>query len=103
MSMIKLDKTNFEDVVKNKEGMVLVEFYADWCGDCKKIAPVLKEIEKEFIVPTFGVVNIDESFELAEKYHIMSIPTLIVFKDGKEYGRLVGVKSKLDILTMLIL
>ncbi len=102
MNVLKLDKTNFEDVIKNGEGIVLVEFYADWCGDCKKIAPVLESVKKEFIVQTFGEVNIDESLELAEKYHVMSIPTLVAFKNGKEYGRLVGVKSKLDILTMLI-
>ena len=101
--MLKLNKTNFEDVIKNKEGIVLVEFYADWCGACKKIIPVLEDIEKEFIVQTLGIVNIDESLELAEKYDVMSIPTLIAFKDGKEYGRLVGVRTKLDILTMLIL
>ena len=103
MGKMKLDKINFEDVIKNRDGIVLVEFYADWCGACKKIVPVLEDIEKEFIVQTLGMVNIDESLDLAEKYNVMSIPTLIAFKDGKEYGRLIGVRSKLDILTMLIL
>ena len=100
MSVIKITNANFEEVVK-KEGTVLVDFYADWCGPCKMLAPVVHAIAEEqdgnF---TVGKINIDESMELAQKYGVQSIPTLICFKNGEPVQQKIGVQSKETILDM---
>lgn len=95
----KLNFENFDNEIQN--GTVLVDFYADWCGPCKMIAPAIEEIANERTDITVGKVNIDESGAIAVKYGIASIPTLIVFKDGKEYARLIGYRPKEDILSAL--
>lgn len=99
--MLKLNDYNFEDEVINKSGTVLVDFYADWCGPCKMIAPIVEEIASENPNITVGKINVDESGGVSMAYEIMSIPTLIIFKDGKEHKRIVGYRPKSDILNAL--
>ncbi len=97
MSVLKLTDENFENEVLNSDKPCLVDFYADWCGPCRMIAPILEEIENVNIFK----VNVDDNEELAMKYGIMSIPCLISFKDGKEYKRSVGLKDKETILELI--
>ena len=95
----KLDVNNFESEIS--VGTVLVDFYADWCGPCKMIAPHVEEIANERVDITVGKVNVDTDAQIAIKLGISSIPTLIVFKEGTETARAVGYRAKDDILTML--
>lgn len=94
MSVQKLNQTNFNTAVAN--GMALVDFYADWCGPCHMVSPIVDEIAEERSDITVGKVNIDDENTLAMKYGVMSIPTLIIFKDGKERSRIVGARPKAD-------
>jgi thioredoxin 1 len=80
---------------------VLIDFYADWCGPCRMLAPTLEEIADEREDILVGKINVDEAPAIAEQYGVMSIPTLIVFKDGREVTRLVGARPKADILKAL--
>lgn len=91
---MKIVKTNeFDDVVK--EGVVLVDFYADWCGPCKMIAPILSDLATDLDGQADIVkVNVDEEGSLAQRFDVMSIPTLILFKDGKPVGRKTGFLPK---------
>ena len=100
MSVKKINETNFEKEILNG-GTALVDFYADWCGPCKMIAPIVEEIAAENPDITVGKVNVDESSDLAAKFGVMSIPTLIVFKNGQEYSKVVGFNSKGAILDLL--
>lgn len=92
-----LNNKNFKTVVR--KGTVLVDFWAPWCGPCKMIAPTLNEIAEENNSFTIAKVNVDQQQQLAQKYNIRNIPTMIVFKDGKVYKRITGVKSKKAILS----
>ena len=98
---IKLNSQNFQSEVLNKD-IALVDFYADWCGPCKMIAPIVEEIAEENPQIPVGKVNVDDSGELAMAYNVISIPTLIVFKNGKESARIVGYRSKESILEQLL-
>ncbi|MCM1227055.1 MAG: thioredoxin [Clostridium sp.] len=102
MSEIKLTGTNFEKEVLNSDIPVLVDFYADWCGPCKMLSPILSEIadENDGIIKV-GKVNTDNEQELAVKFGITSIPALFVFKEGKVVNTSVGYTSKKNILNML--
>ncbi|MBO5414642.1 MAG: thioredoxin [Bacilli bacterium] len=91
---------NFKEEVLDYKGTVLVDFYADWCGPCKMLSPVLEEISNETDIKICKV-NVDENQALAMEYKVMSIPTLIVFKDGKKELVSVGLKSKEEILEMI--
>ena len=97
MSKIINAKEFNEEVLTSKE-KVLVDFYADWCGPCRMLGPILDEISKDH---TVYKVNVDNESELAQNYGIMSIPCMIIFKDGKEVNRMVGLRSKSDILELL--
>ena len=97
----KLNTQNFDNEVLNNNVVALVDFYADWCGPCKMVAPIVNEIANERSDITVGKVNVDENNSLAVKYGVVSIPTLIVFKDGKEQTRIVGYRPKEDILAIL--
>ena len=97
----KFNEQNFENEVLNNGGTVLVDFYADWCGPCKMVAPIVEEIANERHDITVGKINVDESGRLAAKYNVMSIPTLIVFKGGIEKERIIGYKPKENILSIL--
>ena len=91
---------NFKEEVLDYKGTVLVDFYADWCGPCKMLSPVLEEISNETDIKICKV-NVDENQALAIEYKVMSIPTLIVFKKGKKELVSVGLKSKEEILEMI--
>ena len=92
---LKLSSENFKEEVLNSEKPVLVDFYADWCGPCNAMAPVIEELAKELEGKAkVGKINVDENSDIAVEYNVMSIPTLIVFKNGKEEKRLVGLRDK---------
>lgn len=93
---VELSKENFQEFVQ-KNSICIVDFWAPWCGPCKMIAPILDELEKELQGVAFGKVNTDESQELAMKYGIMSIPTLIIFKNGEVADVIIGVIPKEEI------
>lgn len=95
----KLDVNNFENEINS--ATTLVDFYADWCGPCKMIAPIIEDIANERSDITVGKVNVDQDAPIAIKYNVTSIPTLIVFKNGVETARIVGYREKEDILAML--
>ena len=100
MSEVILTNQNFEEEVK--EGLVLVDFFATWCGPCKMIAPVISQIAEEYKGRVkVGKVNVDDENTLAMKYQIASIPTLILFKDGKPVKSLIGLHSKSEIEEMI--
>ena len=89
-----LNDKNFEEEVLKTEGTVLVDFYADWCGPCKMMSPVIDSIAEEMTNIKVGKVNVDENPELAEKFEIMSIPTILVVKNGKVSKTFIGVTDK---------
>lgn len=101
MSVLKLTTENFEQEVLQSAQRVLVDFYADWCGPCKMMAPVIEEVAGEVEDVKVGKLNIDENMEIAQKYGVMSIPTLIVFQNGQEVKRDLGAKPKSAVLDML--
>ena len=98
---IKLSTENFEKEVLKTEKPVLVDFYADWCGPCNAMAPVIEELAKELGGKVkVGKINVDENPDIAVEYNVMSIPTLIVFKNGKEEKRLVGLRNKEELINL---
>ncbi len=102
MSVLKLNEENFEEDVLKSEKVVLVDFYADWCGPCKMMSPIVDEIAEELGDKIkVGKVNTDENLNLAEKYNIMSIPTIMVFKGGQLVKTFIGVTSKEAIIEAL--
>lgn len=92
---------NYEQEVLQEEKTVLVDFWADWCGPCKMLLPVIEELAEEVKDTKICKINVDEQPGLAERYGIMTIPTLAVIKNGKTVNRVSGVRSKEDILNML--
>ena len=100
MSVIKVGKDNFSQI-KNSEKPVLLDFYADWCGPCQMVAPIVSEIASEYPEYVVGKVNVDEEMELAQAFSVVSIPMLAVLKDGKVSALEVGFRSKEEILRLL--
>ena len=100
MSVIKVDQNNFE-AIKGSAKPVLLDFYAEWCGPCRMVSPIVDEIANENGDIIVGKINVDLSPELAGEFGVFSIPTLVVMKDGKEVNRAVGARPKADILKML--
>ena len=101
MSYINITKSNFEAEVLNSDIPVLLDFWAPWCGPCRMVAPIVEEIAVENQDIKLGKINIDEEMELAVKFGIVSIPTLIVVEDGQVTGKAVGYRPKADILKLL--
>lgn len=101
MEVIKVNTDNFEQIVLKSEKTALVDFYADWCGPCRMVAPIVEEIATEHPEYLVCKVNVDESQKLAIDFGLVSIPTLLAFKNGKEAGKIVGVRPKEAILEML--
>ena len=101
MSVLEVTTQTFQQEVLNSEKTVLIDFYADWCGPCKMLSPVVEEVAQENTDIKVVKINVDNAQELAVKYQIMSIPTLVVVKGGNEVTRSVGVISKTEILEMI--
>ena len=102
MSVLKLTDDNFENEVLNSDKVCLVDFYADWCGPCKMMSPIIEEIADGLGDKVkVGKVNSDENMELAEKYQIMSIPTIMIIKNGQIVKTFVGVTAKDEIINNL--
>ena len=98
---VKISSENFEEEVLNSEKPVLVDFFADWCGPCKMMAPIVEELATELDGKAkVGKLNVDENSDIAVEYNVMSIPTLVIFKNGKEEKRLVGVQDKEELLNL---
>ena len=100
MSVLSVNKENF-DSVKNSEKTVLLDFYADWCGPCRMVAPIVEQIAQENPQYLVAKVNVDDNPELAKAYGVVSIPTLIVMKNGEVVQKAIGAKPKAQILEML--
>ena len=101
MSVLHITKENFDAVVSGPKP-VLLDFWATWCGPCRMVAPIVEEIASERDDIVVGKVDVDQEMELAVKFGIVSIPTLIYLKDGMEVGKIVGYRSKSDIEDMLV-
>lgn len=105
-NVVQLNQQNFQQEVLNSKKPVLVDFYADWCGPCKMIAPIIEQIAKEYEgKATIAKLNVDENNALAMQFGVMSIPTLIFFKDGREVQRIMGARPKAyltDVLDKII-
>ncbi|OBY80798.1 thioredoxin [Paenibacillus sp. KS1] len=102
MAIVNVSDQTFKTEVEGQQGVVLVDFWAPWCGPCKMLAPILDELESEVNgQATVAKVNVDENPESASRFGVMSIPTIIVFKDGQPVDKVVGLNSK-DALKSLI-
>ena len=101
MAVVKVNVENFENEVLKSEKPVLVDFWASWCGPCRELGPVVDALGEELTDVKVVKINVDEERELAKKYRIFSIPTLVVIKDGQAVNKSVGVKSREEILAML--
>ncbi|NMA08255.1 MAG: thioredoxin [Clostridiales bacterium] len=101
MSVLTITKSNFQKEVMESDKPVLLDFWASWCGPCRMVSPVLDEIAKETPSIKVGKVNVDEQRELASAFNILSIPTLVVIKNGKIVNQAMGARPKQQILAML--
>lgn len=101
MSVINISKNNFQEEVLRSDKPVLLDFWAAWCGPCRMVSPVVDEIAAEREDVKVGKVNVDQEPELAAQFGVMSIPTLVIMKDGKVVDQAVGARPKAQILAML--
>ncbi|MBR4345050.1 MAG: thioredoxin [Lachnospiraceae bacterium] len=100
MAVISITEKNFEEI-RNSQKTVLIDFFADWCGPCKMVSPIVDKIAEEYPEYIVGKVNVDDEPDLAESFGVMSIPTLVVLKEGEVAAKQVGVQPKEKILEML--
>ena len=101
MSVVHITKDNFESLVNQNEKAVLIDFWAPWCGPCQMVGPIIEEIAAERDDIIVGKINVDDEMELARQFRIVSIPTIIVIKNGEKVATSVGYKPKADILKLL--
>ncbi len=101
MSVLKIDRNNFDNEIMKSGKPVLLDFYADWCGPCRMVSPLVDEIAEENPQILVGKINVDEEPELAGAFGVASIPTLVVMKNGKIVSQSAGAKPKPQILAML--
>ena len=101
MNVIKVNKENFKSEVIDSNQSVLVDFYAQWCGPCKMLRPIIDEIAGENSTVKFVSIDIDEEIKLAEEYNVSSVPCLVLFEKGNEVKRSVGLISKDDIVDLI--
>ncbi|MBQ8930937.1 MAG: thioredoxin [Ruminiclostridium sp.] len=100
MSVIKINTNNFDEIISGNKP-VLLDFYADWCGPCRMVSPIVEEIAEENPQYIIGKINVDEEPELASKFYVSSIPMLVVLKNGEIANQSVGARPKAQILAML--
>lgn len=100
--MVNLTDENFNKIIRKAKVPVVVDFWASWCGPCRMIAPILEEVDKELSDKALiGKVNVDEEQKLSERFNIMSIPTIIVFKEGKEIDKSIGLITKEKLIDII--
>ena len=100
MSVINISSSNFEKI-KNSDSPILLDFYADWCGPCRMLSPIIEQIAEENDQVIVGKVNVDDESALAAEFGVMSIPTVVVMRGGEIVSRAVGVRPKAQLLAML--
>ena len=101
MAVIKISQNEFKGKVENAKNKVVIDCYADWCGPCRMISPIIDEVSEEITNCEFYKINVDEAQEIAEKYGIMSIPTILIFKDNKLQEKMVGFQTKENLIEMI--
>ncbi len=102
MNVLNITSKNYEEEVLKSDRPILIDFYADWCGPCRMMSPIIDEIaEKISDKVKVGKINVDENQDLAMKYEVMSIPTIVIIEDGKVKNKFVGVRDKNEIMSYL--
>lgn len=101
MSVMTITKETFQKEVLDSKSPVLIDFWADWCGPCKTLSPIIEELSEDIQEVKFCKINVDEQPELAQQFLVMSIPTLFLFQEGQQMGKMVGVRPKAEIKEMI--
>lgn len=96
--VVEINTSNFDSEINNN-GVTVVDFFANWCGPCRKMGPILEEVEAELTNVKFAKINTDDNIEMAKKYQVSGLPTLMVFKNGEPVERIVGLMPKSSIIT----